>query len=436
MNIIEIIEKKKNKKTLSKKEICYFVNGYVSGEIKDYQASSLLMAICINGMNEKETFALCDAMINSGEKLDLSFIKGIKVDKHSSGGVSDTTSISLIPILSCAGLICAKMSGNGLGFTGGTIDKLESFSGINLERNEQEVKDIINKCGCLIIKQSKELVPADKKLYALRDISGTIDSIPLIATSIMSKKIASGNDIIFLDVKVDDGAFMKNLKDAKKLANLMVKIGTHYKKKVAVVISQMDEPLGNGIGCYYEILDSVDILKGTYDKNGMLYKLIKFMATNIMKLSGKYNEKDAENKFNEVIESGMAYNKFTEMIQLLGGNINDISKMNDCLSHPSQIFTAQNKCYIKDIKCRKLGYLVNEMGGGRNTIEDTVCHSVGIKLHKHIGDKVDVGETIAEIFNTNKKLSDDEIYARLKDCIVLTDKPTEKTKLIKYFTTN
>ena len=432
MNILEIIDKKRTAQRLSKDEINYFIKNYVETEaIKDYQASALLMAICINGMDNDEIFNLCDAMLNSGDIVDLSFAKSTTVDKHSSGGVSDTTSIALIPILACANLTCVKMSGAGLGFTGGTTDKLESFKNIKLQRSQEEIKQIIQKCGCIIVSQTQNLVPADKKLYALRDATSTVQSIPLIATSIMSKKLASNNNIIFLDVKTGEGAFMESFKDAQALASLMREIGTHYGKKVATLISDMNEPLGNGVGCYLEILDAIDVLQG---KPSKLYNLVKFMAINIMQLSSKYDETSANKKFNEIIETKQGYNKFIEMVSLLGGDTSTINVMQNLV--PTFALYSPINGYIEEIKAKELGVLVCEMGGGRQNLSDKIDHSVGIKILKHIGDKVEKNEPIALIYNTTLKLTDDEIEERLGSIIKTSEQNIPHVQLIKEYMHN
>lgn len=425
MNILDILDKKRLNKHLNKREINYFISNYVTGNITDYQASALCMAICINGLDEDETMNFCDAMINSGDKIDLSFTKKINVDKHSSGGVSDTTSLPIVPILACAGLCCLKMSGKGLGFTGGTIDKLSSFDGINLTRTSDEIKDLIKKCGCTIVAQTNTLVPADKKLYALRDTTSTIHSIPLMACSIMSKKIASGSDVIYLDIKCGEGAFLDNYDDAKELARLMRKIGTRYNKKVATMISDMNEPLGSGIGCYLEILDAISVLKGEKSK---IYDLVKYSAVNIMELSGKFTKIEAETKFNEIISSGKGYEKFKEMISSLGGDINCIKIIEQL--QPTSIVKADKSGYVNAIKAKELGLLVNEMGGGRQKITDEINHSVGIKVLKHIGDKVEKGENIALIYNTNKKIKENLIQEKVCKYFTIKDTLNKTTPLV------
>lgn len=432
MDILHIIDKKRTKQELTKEEIEYFITNYTTtGIVKDYQASALLMAICINGMTEQEVFYLCDAMLHSGDIVDLSYVNGITFDKHSSGGVSDTTSIALIPILACANLASVKMSGAGLGFTGGTIDKLCSFEGIKLQQSKESIKNIVNKCKCVIISQTDNLTPADKKLYALRDITSTVQSMPLMATSIMSKKIAANNDIIFLDVKTGESAFMEKLEDAKQLASLMLKIGTYYNKKVATVITDMNEPLGNGIGCYLEILDTIDVLQG---KQNRLSTLIKFMAVKIMVISNLYDESSANAMYDDIIASGKGLKKLEEMVTLLGGDFNTIKQMRDL--KPTSIIKADNDGYFAEILAKEFGYLVCDMGGGRKELTDVINHSVGVKVMKHIGDKVKKGEVLFEIYNTNNKLSDKEIQDRIKQNYKLSPNHVEPTLLIKEYNFN
>ncbi|MGN1227411.1 MAG: thymidine phosphorylase, partial [Christensenellales bacterium] len=284
--------------------------------------------------------------------------------------------------------------------------------------------DIVNKCGCIIVSQTQNLVPADKKLYALRDATSTVESLPLIATSIMSKKIASGNDIIFLDVKCGEGSFMQSVENAKNLANIMLKIGSKYNKKVATLISNMDEPIGYGIGCNLEILDAIDVLKG---KQSRLYDLVKFMAIKIMTLSQKYTEIEAHKKFEEIINNGLAYNKFLAMIEALGGDINCIKEMKKI--EPTSKVLAKNSGYISKIKAKELGLLVCQMGGGRENLEDGIDYTVGIKILKHIGDKVEKDEPIALIFNTNKKLEEQYIANQINEYISIDKDKVESTKL-------
>ena len=319
MNIIEIINKKKKKKALTKTEIDFFIKGYCNGDIKDYQASSLLMAINLNGMNEKETYYLTKAIIESGKRLDLSKISGIKVDKHSTGGVGDKTTLVLVPLLACLGFKVAKMSGRGLGHTGGTIDKLESIPGYKVELTPQEFIDNVNKVGCSVISQSEELALADKKLYALRDVTATVDSLPLIVSSIMSKKIALGSDIICLDVKVGNGAFFKTKKEALKASKLMIKIGKMFNVKVKAIITSMDEPLGNNIGNLLEVEEAMQTLLGQGPKD--LEKICIEIAKLIIVETGTYKNENLDSLIKEKITSKQAYNKFIEMIHAQGGRL-------------------------------------------------------------------------------------------------------------------
>ena len=323
MNIIEIIEKKKNREILTYEEIEYAVMGYVNKEIEDYQMSSLLMAIVLNGMTNQETFDLTDVMLNSGEKIDLSDIEGIIVDKHSTGGVGDKTTLILAPLVTSMGIKIAKMSGRGLGHTGGTIDKLESIEGFKVNLTDKEFIEQVNKVGCSVISQTKNIVPADKKLYALRDVTGTVDSIPLIASSIMSKKLASGADIIVIDVKVGNGALMKTIDSATKLANLMIKIGKKYDKEVVCVLSNMEEPLGKNIGNGLEVIESIETLKGKGPKD--LTTLVLTLSSILVSLSFNISEEEARLKLIENIKNGKALEKFNEFVKAQGGNIEKIA---------------------------------------------------------------------------------------------------------------
>jgi len=307
MNIVDIIEKKKRRTKLLKEEIDFFVQGYSDGTIPDYQVSALLMAIWFNGMDNEETTELTLAMVRSGKTLDLSQIKGIKVDKHSSGGVADTVSLPLVALVAANGVPVAKMSGRGLGFSGGTIDKLEAISNFKVELPIEEFIDHVNRNGGAIIAQSSDLVVADKKLYALRDVTGTVDSIPLIAASIMSKKIAAGSDAVLLDVKVGDGAFVKNLEDAKELAKIMVSIGTLAKRETVAYITDMNQPLGDAIGNSIEVEEAIEVLKGSGGKR--LIRVIEMLGGEMLRLGGKVqNEIEGQHKIQEAIHNGFCLN--------------------------------------------------------------------------------------------------------------------------------
>ena len=326
MTMYDILEKKKNNLVLTKEEIEFFVNGFVADKIPDYQASALLMAICINGLNEEETLNLTLAMTNSGEKLDLSKIKGVTVDKHSTGGVGDKTTLIVGPIVACLGLKVAKMSGRGLGYSGGTADKLESIPGYETNITIDRFINQVNEIGISLITQSGNIVPADKKIYALRDVTATIESIPLIASSIMSKKLATGADVIVMDVKTGSGAFMKDENSALKLANEMVKIGESANKKIAAIITDMNQPLGNNIGNTLEIIEVIEVLKGNGSDD--LKNLSIELATLMVSLGSNISCDEARNKVVEVLEKGLAFEKFKELVLSQNGDVKYIDDIN------------------------------------------------------------------------------------------------------------
>ena len=391
MNIVDIITKKKNNKSLSKEEINYVINSYMNEEIKDYQMSSLLMAIVINGMNEEETIYLTDAMIKSGDILDLSMINGTIVDKHSTGGIGDKTSLVVLPLVSSLGVKIAKMSGRGLGFTGGTIDKLESIGGFNTKLSKEDFIKQVNDIGMSIVSQTENLVPADKKIYALRDVTGTTESIPLIASSIMSKKIASGADKILLDVKVGKGAFMKNIDDARELARLMVKIGKNYNKETVAILTNMDYPLGNTVGNSIEVLDAIDTLN---DKGNKAFLDLCLVLSSYMVSMGKNISIDeALDLVNDSLKSKKGLNKLYEFITYQGGNINNIKVSDKFLEVKSK-----KEGFITNIDSMKIASICNNLGAGRKKKEDTINYEVGIRLNKHINDKVKVGDTLFTIY--------------------------------------
>ena len=391
MNIVDIITKKKNNKSLSKLEINYVINSYMNEEIKDYQMSSLLMAIVINGMNEEETIYLTDAMIKSGDILDLSMINGTIVDKHSTGGIGDKTSLVVLPLVSSLGVKIAKMSGRGLGFTGGTIDKLESIDGFNTKLSKEDFIKQVNDIGMSIVSQTENLVPADKKIYALRDVTGTTESIPLIASSIMSKKIASGADKILLDVKVGKGAFMKNIDDARELARLMVKIGKNYNKETVAILTNMDYPLGNTVGNSIEVLDAIDTLNDRGNK--AFLDLCLVLSSYMVSMGKNISIDEALDLVNDSLKSKKGLNKLYEFITYQGGNINNIKVSDKFLEVKSK-----KEGFITNIDSMKIASICNNLGAGRKKKEDTINYEVGIRLNKHINDKVKVGDTLFTIY--------------------------------------
>ena len=390
MNIVEIINKKRVKEELSKEELSFAFNGYLDGTVKDYQMSSLLMAICINGMEKREIFDLVDIFIKSGDILDLSEIPGIKVDKHSTGGVGDKVTLIIGPIVAACNVPVAKMSGRGLGHTGGTIDKLESIKGFNTALSEEDFIKQVKDIHLAVTGQTRNLCPMDKVIYALRDVTGTVASIPLIATSIMSKKIAGGADKILLDVKVGDGALMKTLEDAKKLANLMEEIGKFYHRDVICEITDMNTPLGDNIGNSLEVIEAMDILNG---KKGTLRDLCIDVSTKMVSMSKEISEEDAKKEVLDVLDSGKAFNKFLEFVKAQGGDINSLR-----VSMKTMDIKSTKKGIISKIKALKLGELSLMLGAGRINKEDIIDHTVGIVLKKHLNESVNIGDTLCTLY--------------------------------------
>ena len=405
--MLEIIDKKRLGCILTKEEIEYVIKEYTNGNIPDYQMSALLMAICINGMTEEETIYLTDSFINSGEIIDTSNIKGKIVDKHSTGGVGDKTTLVLAPLLAALGYKVLKMSGRGLGFTGGTIDKLESISGYQVEEPFEKVEDEINKIGLAVISQTKNLVPADKKIYALRDVTSTVSSIPLIASSIMSKKIASGASTIVIDVKVGNGALIKTIDDARKLAKLMIKIGNNYQRKIICVLTNMDEPLGLAIGNSNEVLEAIDSLNGKGPKD--LMELVKVLASEIIMANENISLDEAYKKIYEKINNREAYNKFLEMVEYQGGDIKTIK-----LSKRIFSIKTDKEGFINSIDALKLGELVKKMGGGRLEKNDSINHEVGINLSVKVGDFVKQNDELMRIYLGDKDISFRELNGIFK----------------------
>lgn len=410
-NIKDIIYKKANGKSLSKEEVDFAVNGYVSGDIADYQMSALLMAIYTKGMTNQETYFLTNAMLHSGEILDLSEFKST-VDKHSTGGVSDTTTLIITPICACLGVNMLKLSGRGLGHTGGTTDKLEAFTGYQVELPLDKAKLLVKKNGGCMLTTSFSLAPADKKIYALRDTTSTVESLPLIASSIMSKKLACGADSIVLDVKYGNGAFMKTKKDAKKLGNLMCKIGTLAGKKMFVYIDDMNQPLGYNVGQTLESFEAIEILKG---KKGNLYEKSVDLATLCAVAGLGISKAEARKKVIDCISSGKALEKLKTMIHDQGG---DLSLFNKLPMKKTMTIFANSSGKIKAFKTQKLGNLVGEMGSIRQKLSDKIEYNVGIKTFHKIGDKVKKGDAIIEIYAKNKNQAQ-KFSEEFRDCIII-----------------
>ena len=390
--IVDIINKKRLGQELSYKELDTFFNGYLEGRVKDYQMSSLLMAICINGMTEEEVFSLTKIFIDSGDRLDLSFIDDVVVDKHSTGGVGDKTTLIIAPIVASLGIPILKMSGRGLGYTGGTIDKLESIPGYRIDLSDEEVMKQVQNIDIVITGQTASLAPMDKQLYALRDVTGTVSSVPLIAVSIMSKKIAGGADKILIDVKVGNGALLQTIEEAEELSQLMKKIGAIYQKEVQTMISDMNTPLGYCIGNSLEVMEAIRILKGEEMGNN-LTKLCIDLSTELVCMAKGVLPSDAQDMVMESLRSGAAYQKFVELVKAQHGDLSKIS-----VSRKTKIMKANTTGTIQEISAIKLGELSVSLGAGRTAKEDSIDYGVGIELLKQVGDKVKKGEGIAKIY--------------------------------------
>lgn len=430
MRMYDIIIKKRNGEALSDEEIAYFIKGYTDGTIPDYQASALLMAIYFQGMTERETATLTMEMAHSGDMLDLSAIKGKKADKHSTGGVGDKTSLVLTPLAASIGIPVAKMSGRGLGHTGGTIDKLESFPGFTTGISEEQFINNVNTIGIAIVGQTKNMAPADKKLYALRDVTGTVDSIPLIASSIMSKKLAAGADVIVLDVKTGSGAFMKTEEDSIKLAEEMVKIGNNVGRKTLAVISDMDEPLGYAVGNAIEVKEAIDTLNGHGPAD--LLELCLTIGSLMAIGTGKAGStEEARRLLIEKLDDGSALKKFAEFVEAQGGDSAPVFNT-DLLPQASIVreVTSPVDGYVSHIESDRVGISAMKLGGGRETKESEIDLSVGILINKKVGDSVKKGEKIATLYaNDNAKL--EAALSELEQSYSYSQTPVERPELIK-----
>ena len=419
MTILEIIDKKRLNKELTRDEIEFAINGYLDGTVKDYQMSSLLMAIVLNGMTDKETIDLTDIMINSGDVIDLSDVEGIIVDKHSTGGVGDKVTLVLGPLLASLGIKIAKMSGRGLGHTGGTIDKLESIKGFNVSINQKQFIKQVNNINIALVSQTGNLTPADKKIYALRDVTGTTQSIPLIASSIMSKKIASGADIIMIDVKVGNGALMKTLEDAKALANLMVKIGKAYRKPTICLITNMDEPLGFAIGNALEVEEAINTLKGNGPSD--LLEVVITLCSIIIGAIKKIPNSDAKDLLFKQLNNGEAYKKFEELVSAQSGDLKNLK-----ISEKVFSIKSDKAGYINKIDALKLGEIAKQIGAGRNSLEDKIDYEVGLVLNKKVGDYVEKEEELVKVYLKNKDVS----ITQILDCFKIDNELEKKQELI------
>ncbi|WP_285491313.1 pyrimidine-nucleoside phosphorylase [Staphylococcus haemolyticus] len=432
MRMVDIIEKKRDGKSLSKEEIEFFIKGYTNGDIPDYQASSLAMAIFFQDMNDEERAALTMAMVNSGDVIDLSKINGIKVDKHSTGGVGDTTTLVLAPLVAAVGVPVAKMSGRGLGHTGGTIDKLESIKGFHVEISEEDFIKLVNENQVAVIGQSGNLTPADKKLYALRDVTGTVNSIPLIASSIMSKKIAAGADAIVLDVKTGNGAFMKTLEDAEALAHAMVSIGNNVGRNTMAIISDMSQPLGRAIGNALELIEAIDTLNGKGPED--LTELVLTLGSQMVVLANRANTlEEARQLLNEAIENGSALEKFKTFLENQGGDASVVDAPELLPTATYQIeYKAQSSGVVSELIANEIGVASMMLGAGRQTKEDEIDLSVGIVLNKKVGDVVKEGESLLTIHSNRENV--DDVIKKLDESIEIQAQATTPTLIHKIIT--
>ncbi|AJC95513.1 pyrimidine-nucleoside phosphorylase [Staphylococcus hyicus] len=427
MRMVDMISKKRDGHALTSDEIKFIIDGYTKGEIPDYQMSSLAMAIYFQDMTDEERAALTMAMVESGDQIDLSDIEGVKVDKHSTGGVGDTTTLVLAPLVAALDIPVAKMSGRGLGHTGGTIDKLEAVEGFHVEISEEEFIKLVNEAKIAVIGQTGNLTPADKKIYALRDVTGTVNSIPLIASSIMSKKIAAGADAIVLDVKTGKGAFMQTVEDAEALAHAMVKIGNQVGRQTMAIISDMNQPLGLGIGNALELKEAIDTLKGNGPED--LTELVLTLGAQMVVLAKKAETlEEAREKLQAVIDNGAAIEKFKTFLSNQGG---DASVVDDPSKLPTAKYTfdlpAKTSGVVSEMVANEIGIASMMLGAGRQTKEDDIDLAVGLVLHKKIGDKVEEGESLLTIHANQEDV--EAVKQKLYDNITISDS-AETPKLI------
>ncbi|KRG16230.1 thymidine phosphorylase [Virgibacillus soli] len=426
--MVDILAKKRDGKVLSDEEIRFVVEGYTAGSIPDYQMSAFLMTVYFQGMTAKETAALTMAMVESGDTIDLKDINGVKVDKHSTGGVGDTTTLILAPLVAALGIPVAKMSGRGLGHTGGTIDKLESIPGFHVEISEQKFVELVNQNKIAVVGQSGNLTPADKKIYSLRDVTATVNSIPLIASSIMSKKIAAGADAIVLDVKVGSGAFMKNIADAKALAETMVDIGNQVGRKTSAIISDMNQPLGFAIGNTLEMKEAIETLQGKGPED--LQELCLVLASKMVLLAGGMEtEAKARERLIEVIENGKALEAFKQFLKAQGGDptvVDDFDKLAEA-KYQIKVKTVEHG-FVSEIIADEIGMAAMMLGAGRETKESKIDLSVGVVLHKKIGDHIEKGNIIATIHSNKEDVS--EVVNRIQNAYRFSGEKPEDVPLI------
>lgn len=431
MIITDIIERKRDGFEMTREEIGYLVNGLVEGSVQDAQMSAWMMAVCIRGMTEREIADLTSVMMSSGDIVDLSDLPGVKVDKHSTGGVGDTTTLVTAPLVAACGGTVAKMSGRGLAHSGGTLDKLESIPGVNVEQSMESFKQIVRKTGVCVIGQSQNLVPADKKMYALRDVTGTVKSIPLIASSIMSKKLASGSDAIVLDVKTGGGAFMNTLEDSRRLSREMVKLGSALGRRTVAVITDMNRPLGMAIGNGLEMKEAVDALSGRIPLSDPLIEVCFILGSQMLMLSGLAdNTEDAKAKLKEALISGAGLFKLREMIRALGGDTLYIDEPERLVrvNRIIPLYPSRSGC-LGSLDAKKLGIAAALLGAGRFHKEDVIDPAVGILMNKRCGDSLNENEPYAYLYVNNEDRLDDALRL-IDEAVQVTDEKPEELPLV------
>lgn len=431
MHYTELIEKKRDGFTHTKEEIEFIIRGVTDGSMPDYQLTAWMMAVCFRGMTDEETAYLTDAMMHSGDVVDLSDLEGIKVDKHSTGGVGDTTTLIVAPLVAACGGTVAKVSGRGLAHSGGTLDKLESVPGVSAEKSLDEFKRIVRKTGLCVIGQSGNLDPADKRMYALRDVSGTVPSIPLIASSIMSKKLASGAEAIVLDVKTGGGAFMRTVDEARKLASLMVKIGRHLGRNTVAVITDMDRPLGMAVGNGLEMREAIEGLTGKIPYNDPLMQVSFVLAGRLLMLSNiASTQEDAEIMLKKAVEDGSGFTRLRSMLEEMGGDVRYVDDPN-LLVRTKRIVPIYKDCtgYIKKLDAKSIGLAALLLGAGREKAGDTVDPAVGILMKKRCGDRIEKDEPIAYMY-VNDETNLDEAVSKLVNAVCVADEKPEDEALV------
>lgn len=431
MRAVDLILKKKNGGVMSKPEIEWLVDGFVKGKVPDYQMAAWMMAVCFQGMNPQETGALTDVMMRSGGMVDLSALPGVKVDKHSTGGVGDTTTLIVAPLVAACGGTVAKMSGRGLGHTGGTLDKLESVPGVNVEIPMERFFEIVKEIGLCVMGQTEGLVPADKRMYALRDVTGTVSSIPLIASSVMSKKLAAGADAIVLDVKMGTGAFMQTLPEAQALARTMVEIGAHMGRRTVALVTDMNQPLGMAVGNGLEVREAIELLAGKIPSGDPLYEVSMLLASHMLLLSGlAKNEAEARAKLTQALTSGAGLQKLGAMLRALGGDVR-------CIEEPDSLCIVEKKIpvalgaagYIAAMRAEEIGVAAQLLGAGRATKEDHIDPAVGLVMHKRQGMHVAADEPVATLY-VNDPAHVEEAAALVRAAFTLSQEPPASMPMV------